>query len=167
MNSPSPPKRLWPSSVTVLLLLLVLSGIAGFFWYVWSQLGARADGTRVSLVMLGGTVGVASHGPLPIDVAADLAADGLKAVQVGIAVDAEQSFIFLREKVALSVMLTAGNQPVVPARLGYVLMDADGNSLSKGAVQPAEPIAAGQTAVVQIVDPDVANAARVEIRKLP
>jgi hypothetical protein len=167
MSSPEPPSRLWPAWMTVLLLLLVLGGIGAYLWYAWSQLGTRADGTRVTLVMLGGAVGVASHGPVPIIVAADLAADGVLAVHAGIAVELEQSLIFRREKVVLSIILTAGKQPVEPARIGYVLIDADGIRFSEGAMQPTRQIAAGQTATVQLADPDVANAARIEIHKLP
>jgi hypothetical protein len=163
--SPTNRRAVW---TTVLLVLLVLlASVGAGVWYVQSQLGARPDGTRVTLVMPGGTQSVVSRSTLPIVVAADLAADGVKSAMVGMSAEREQDFIFRREKAAMQIQLTAGNQLVNPALLGYVLFDADGNPLSEGAFQPAEQIGAGQTGTVQIVDPDVAEAARVEIRKLP
>jgi hypothetical protein len=169
MNASAAPTRRRAVWTTVVVLLVLLASVGAGVWYVQSQLGARPDGARVTLVMPGG-IGrdsVVSRSTLPIVVAADLAADGVKSAMGGMSAEREQSFIFRREKATMQIHLTAGNQLVDPALLGYVLIDADGNALSAGAFQPAKQIGAGQTGIVQIVDPDVAEAARVDIRKLP
>jgi len=82
-------------------------------------------------------------------------------------VEIEHSFFLRREKFSLRIKLTAGNQPVETAQLGYTLLDAAGNVLGHGPLRPDIRIAATQTETMQVVDPQLSRAKRVEIRKLP
>jgi hypothetical protein len=167
MDTAAVPKRRTTLWIGLTLLLVLCLGAAAGLWYVRAQVGTRPDGTRVTLVPPGGVNSMSSTGPLPIILGADIAADGLKVVPGEFHAESEQSLFLLRQKVTLQVAITAGNQPVDTARLGYVLQDAAGAVVSEGAFRPETRIAAGQTKTVQIVDAGLADAKRIEIRKLP
>jgi hypothetical protein len=170
MEPAAPPKRrrlVWIVWIILLLFAVLIAGSGGFVWFIWSQLGTAPDGTRVSLVAPGGMVSLTAGGLLPIDLAADLAAAGLKTEHQGLQSEVEQNFVLRREKYSLRIKLTAGNQPVETGRLGYVLFDAGGNMLSQGKLRPEIQIPADAAETVQVVDAHLPDTKRVEIRKLP
>jgi len=63
----------------LVLLVVLLAGIGAGVWFIQSQLGTRADGTRVSLVLPGPAVSIAAKGSVPITVAPELAGNGVMA----------------------------------------------------------------------------------------
>jgi hypothetical protein len=153
--------------IVFVVLTVVLAAIGGLVWLLWAQLGKQPDGTRVTLFMPRAGMPIAGGGVFSIELAADLAADGHKAEIDGLHIDDHAMLVLRREKLVLHFKLTAGQGPVNTARLGYVLFDKVGNELSRGTIRPALDIPAGQTQDVQIADADLADTARVEIRKLP
>lgn len=161
-------RRPWVARIVVFLFVLVATGIGGGVWFVLAQLGTMPDGTRVSLVPLGGVVTAERQaGQLPIELAAELAAAGLMAHEKGMGSEVEQTFILRREKHSLRIWLSVGDQPVAMGPLGYTLFDAGGNVLSQGTLTAEVRLAAPAVKTVQIADPNLPNTKRVEIRKLP
>jgi hypothetical protein len=167
MQTATPPKRRHRVWTTILgMVLALLAGAGAFAWYVASHLGPQPDGSRVTLVFPGGSSGAASRSLEP-SLAADLAADGVEIRGGGSRMDVEQTIFVRREKVEWCLFLKAGKEPLDTARLGYVLFRKDGAEVSRGPLRPELQIAPGQTDSVLVVDPLIADADRVEIRKLP
>jgi hypothetical protein len=153
--------------ITLGVLATLLAVAIGYCWFIWTALGTRTDGTRVSLMLPWGPVGSVARGDLPIIPAADLAAEGIKTAPAGAHSESGQAFFVRTEKYTLRVKVTAGDRPVESKRLGYVLLDAGGNALSRGELQPEVRIAPSQAETLLIVDPDLPQAVRVEVHPLP
>ena len=153
------------------IMLLVIAALvltaAGFVLYAWSQLGSRPDGSRVTLVFPGGAALIRAAGSIPVTVADDLRNLGVEAEQFSLQAEDEAHLFLRREKWVAQLKVTAGNQPVDVAGLGYRLFDKDGKELGAGALRPDIRVDAGQNAAVQIADPELSQTARIEIRKLP
>jgi hypothetical protein len=165
VETTAPPKRRRTLRIFLLLSLVLLAGIGAFALYLWSQVGTQSDGTRVTFVFSG--AGHAASVSVESAVAADLAADGVEITGSGMRTEVRQQVFLRREKIALTFVLNAGKQPLETAKLGYVLFAKDGAELSRGPLRPETVIAAGKTETVEIVEPRVHEAARLEIRKLP
>jgi hypothetical protein len=166
MSSLAPPKQRRVVRTIGVLLAILVTGALGLGLFVYSRLGARSDGTRLSLVWPGSEMSMVST-KLHTAVAADLAADGGKVQAHGTRGENETMLLVRRERLALLISITAGDQPLDTAHLGYVLFDADGRELSRGALQPAMGIDAGKTGEMEIADANLPDAARAEVRKLP
>src|SRR5207253_1222651 len=111
--------------------------------------------------------GMTANGRMPIALTADLVAEGIKAESAGINAEQEQQAFLRREKVTLQIKLVASDQPIEPGRLGYVLLDSNGNELGRGALLLDVPIPAGLEGPARITDAQLLDAARIHVRKLP
>jgi hypothetical protein len=143
----------------------MLLGAGALALFVRSRLGVQPDGTRVSLALRGGALTMTSAN-LKIGLAADLDAAGHKVQPSGVTASNEQMLFLRRERVTLRAQFTAG-QPINTARLGYVLFDGKGSEMSHGALQPAVALDPGQTQMLEIVDANLPEAQRIEVRRLP
>ena len=149
----------------LIFLLLVIGGTSLGLWWLRSQL--EATGERVTFVMPGAGSVVLVAGAQQVIVDPDLAAVGVRAANQGIQSEVQEAVILRREKYTLRIAITAGKDAIEPGQLGYRLVDGGGNVLSEGEVHLVAPIHPGQTDTIPIVDPELSNAARVELRKLP
>jgi hypothetical protein len=175
VETAAPPKRRPTPWVFLLLLCVLLAGAGGFVWYIWSQVGTRPDGTRVVFEFpgVGGAVASPSVGgavaspSVNSTLSADLKAEGAEILGAGTRHQIEQQVFLRREKITLAIRLHAGKHPIDTTRLTYVLFAKDGAELSRGALGPETLIAVGGSEIVEVADPHVLDAVRVEIRKLP
>jgi hypothetical protein len=168
MSPADPPKRRRIIPTAIILVLVLITGIAALVAFIYTRLGTHPDGSRVTLALASsGTVVTQAGGLLPITLPADLAADGVRLEQHGLHAEAQQNLLFRREKVVLTLLLTAGKQPVDTARLGYTLFDAAGREVGSGVLRPDVHVPAAGIETVHIADPDLNGATRIELRKLP
>lgn len=151
--------------------LIVLTAITelvggGGLWYLVSQLGTRPDGTRITIGLPSSSFTVRANGSMPIMLSDDLKASGAEAKITGVHMEQDQTLFLLREKAVLKVEFTAGNEAIDSAKLRYVLT-AQGNVIAEGTPSPAVQIAAGQKEMIEIANPELGKADRVEVRRVP
>jgi hypothetical protein len=165
MSSPAPQPRakkaLW---TTLVILLLLAGGVAGFLWWIQQP---RADGSRLRLVGLGGSVsaGREAGAAVAIEPDEDLIAEGMTARVAGLQEEIDQTLFVRREKAILRLHVTAGKARVDPAQLEYVLRGGDGQVISQGSIKGGAALAPGDQGTFEIADPDAGAATRVQIRK--
>jgi hypothetical protein len=150
--------------LTVLLLLAVLvGGTAIGVWVLLNRM--HANGIRFEF----GPPGAALAGgeALPVIPDPDLAAAGVRVKVISVTSEGERMIFLVRERYKLLMWLSAGNETLDTNRVGYTVLDADGGVLSQGVVGPSVRIEAGKTVSTEIDDACLAEAARVELRKLP
>lgn len=143
----TPPKKRWPK-VRAAAALILLTALLGFAWRLHQP---RPDGSRFRFARFGETSVIAVGKARPIQVAAELAGQGLTAKYGSIEEEAEQGLFLLREKSTLHVDVVAGKQPVVPHRLTYVLRDSNDRVIGQGRFRDAPHLNPGEAGVLQIV----------------
>jgi hypothetical protein len=127
----------------------------------------NATGVRFRLAPPGALLnGKAGPGP-PVAMSPDLANAGVRLKPIGLSFEIEQGFILVRERASLLSWLSAGDEDLDTSRLTCVLLTEDGDEIGQGVIEPNMRIDAGTRVSVELVHPRLADAARVEIRKLP
>jgi hypothetical protein len=156
LSPPGPRKnRKWLLVAACLLL------IAGGGWLYFS-LTATGDGTFYSIVTPGGTVS-GPFGPIPVEVALELAQDGLTAKYLATSAAVEQNLFVRKERYGVKIHLTAGKKEVDKDGLFYTILGAKDEKLSEGKVSLESTLKPGQSGDGEITNLQIPNGRRIVI----
>ena len=153
LSPPRPKKKIkW---FLVLACLLLLAGCGWLYFF----LTATGDGTPYRLVMPGGAASGA-FGPRLLEVAPELAQDGLAVEYLSTSGDVKQIAFFRKERQSLKIRVTAGKKGV--DKLSYTILGANDEKLGQGKVTLG-PLKPGESGEGEIVNVEIPNGRRTVI----
>ena len=125
--------------------------------------GSGGD-TFYRLVKPGGAVS-GSSGPIPVEVAPELAQDGMAVKYLATSGEVEQTYFVRKERHAVKIKVTAGKEGVEKDGLSYTILGANDEKLSQVKVNLDSSLKPGESGIGEIRDLQVPNARRILIGK--